>query len=424
MKSPNLLKNMASLGGLQIANFALTLAILPYLTRTLGVETWGRVVFVQIVIGYLTWICNWGFYLNTTRKVAASREKPTVLADLYISTWVAQWVLTGAAGVVLVSLSYYVPLFSKDRTLYVAALCLLAGNALTPFWFLNGVERIRQVAIIQILTKLIAIPFFLILIKGSDDANAFIAINGICAILMGIVTATWIQKSFRFSYSLPRWKRIFSELKEGTRLFAASGWASLGGSLVPIVLGSVAGSTELGYYNLADRVKGAATTVLHPITAALFPRMCHLFATDSDSAEALLKRSAGFVLTASASISLIIFLFASEIIFILGGGDFSAATATLKWLAPTPFLITLSSFCTHQIIIPAQKSNVYHAATFAVLCLAVLAVFPFIQWGQSTGAAILVVILELVLAIITVGYLLKNRFLLKTATVNPGSTKA
>ncbi|MGI0015774.1 MAG: oligosaccharide flippase family protein, partial [Nitrososphaera sp.] len=366
-------------------------------------------------INYCIWFCNWGFYLSTTRKVAANRSDPAVLSNVFMATWLAQLTLTAIATAILVFLFSFIPFFSREKVLYIYGIGLLIGNVLTPFWFLNGMERIKDVALIQIITKLLAIPPIFFLIHDSGDAFIFIAINACCSIVMGIATVAWIRKRFLFSYSLPRWEGVFLEVKQGAELFVASAWANLSGVLAPTVLGSIAGPAELGYYNLADRVRGAAITVLHPITAALFPRMCHLFALDSRDTEKLLKQSGGLVIITSAFISLTIYLFPHYIISALGGKDFGAATVALKWLAITPLLITLSSFCTHQVIIPAQKSNAYHAITFSTLCLTGLLVLPMIYWKKSEGAAILVFIAESFFAIATMIYIVKNSFFLKRA---------
>lgn len=413
MKQPRLLQNIATLGLLQVANFTLTLVTLPYVTRVLGVEAWGRVVFVQMMINYLVWFCNWGFYLGTTRKIAANRGNPTELADVYMATWFAQWVLTGAVIILLSGLFLYIPIFSKDRTLYIYGIGLIVGNVLMPFWFLNGMERIREVAAIQILTKMLSIPLIFLLLKDSNDAYLFIEINSGSALLMGIITVVWIKKTFLIPWSFPGMKRIYAELKEGTYLFVSTVWANLNGTLTPTALGIIAGPTELGYYNLADRARGAATTILHPITHALFPRMCHLFSTDQAAAARLLKRSGKIIITVSALISLILWLFAEQILAVLGGKAFNSSIDSLKWLSITPFLTTLSSFFIHQIIIPAQKNKIYYITIFATLCLSALAVVPIIYWKKSEGAAILTFVAELFLATVILISLLKKNFFLK-----------
>jgi len=412
MKSPNLLKNMAALGVLQIANFTLSLAAIPYLTRALGVESWGRVAFVQIVINYLMWFCNWGFYLSATRKVAEFRSNPSKVSEILITNWVAQLILTFFAIVALVGLFTFVPFFSKDRLLYAISIGLLVSNALSPFWFLNGIERMRDVAFLQILNKASTLPLIFLFVHNSTDSETYVLINTGCALVFGILTMWWVKEKYVLSFSLPAMKKVFAELKEGMELFTASLCANLNGSVVPTVLGVIGGPVALGYYSLADRARGAATIMLHPITAALFPRMCHLFSSDSDEAAKLLMKVGLIVGASAALISIGLYVFSKDIIFLLGGGEFAGAEVALKWLAATPFLIATSSFGTHQIIIPAQQSRFYYSLTLTTLVVTASLAVPVIFWKGAEGASIVVFVGEFFLAASTYAHLLKNRFFL------------
>lgn len=413
MHKSRLLHNIASLGVLQIMNIALNLVMIPYLARVLGVETWGRVAFAQLVINYFMWFSNWGFYFGGTRKVAENRNNTIALTEVFIATLFAQWFLTIIAILAIALMLLYIPFFSADRMLYVYGIGLLVGNALMPFWFLSGMERLKAVAVIQILGKGLSIPVILLLVREAGDAPFFIAANAGSAILMGMLTLIWIQKTFRFSYLKPGWKRMYMELKESAGLFASTTWANLYGQLTPMVLGLIAGPTALGYYNLGDRARGAATTITQPISHALFPRMAFLFCSRPNEAVVLLKRSGTILFLLSGSISLILWLFAENILYLLGGSDFSAAATSFRWLALTPFLATISAFFIYQIIVPAQKGKFYHAAIFATLVLTVVLVAPAVYWKQAEGAAMVVFVAELFFASITLLYVVKNNFFLK-----------
>lgn len=413
MKSPNLLKNMATLGGLQAVNFALSLALIPYLTRSLGVESWGRVAFVQLVINYLMWFCNWSLYLSATRKVAEFRADPSKLSEILITNWAAQFVLTAISMAALVVLFVFVPFFSKERLLYTISLGLLLGNTLCPFWFLNGMEKMREVAFIQIVSKVAAIPFVFLFVRASSDAGTYLLINAGCAVAFGVLTAIWIKKKYLLSFQLPTVKKISAELKEGGELFLASLCANLNGSVVPAVLGVVGGPIALGYYNLAERARGAAIVTLHPITAALFPRMCHLYSSDVDEASRLAVRTGLIVGVSAAIVSIGLYLFSAEIVLLLGGEKFAGAEVALKWLAATPFLTAISSFGTHQIIIPAQQGRFYYVLTIKALALTTALAIPAVYWNGAEGASIAVFIGELFFAVSVYVYLVKNRFFFK-----------
>jgi O-antigen/teichoic acid export membrane protein len=412
MSNPRLRQNIVALGVLHIINVALTFVTMPYLLRVLGAEEWGRIVFVQMILNYLSWITNWGFYQSAVRKISANRESSTSINSIYMSTWAAQWILLGVSLILLLALVQWLPRFSSDVSLYLSGIGLVVANVLTPLWFLNGLEHIRESAFIQIAQKVLAIPLIFVFVESAEDASTYIAINAICALFVGFISLLWIKQKFALSFSRPKIKCIRNELAEGSSLFLSSVWGNLNATLIPMVLGLVAGNTALGFYNVADRVRGATIAILHPITHALFPRMCNLYATNRDNAVRMLKQSWIIISLLSISLSIVSLLFAEQILSVLGGADFMHSTKILQWFSLSIFVTTLSEYFIYQIIIPAQKYIFFQISIFATLALNAVFVYPFVFLFGAEGAAVLLLISESFLTTILLVAIVKNRFYL------------
>lgn len=411
LSTQNLRVNIVSLGTLQALNFALTLSTLPYLTRILGVEGWGRVVFVQMVINYMIWIANWGFYLGATQKVAANRGNRVVMSHIFVTTWASQWWLTCLLAILLAISINLIPILINDKILYLSGAGLLLGNVFTPLWYLNGLEKIRESALIQMAIKLLALPFIFTMISEESGMVTYLVINSSCAIVVGMLTIGWIGRTGAIHWHAPHLHDIFSSLRQEYPLFISSFWANLKGALIPTVLGIIGGATELGYYNLADRARSAGITILHPITHALFPRMCHLFQKDHIQALRLLKRSGAALLALSFSTSLVLFTFSSDVLRILGGINFQSGVSILMWLAFTPVFATITSFIIHQILIPAGAAKTYNKAMFLTLLINAGLVVPTVALLGAQGAAISSFFTELFAAIYLTTYVWRHRLL-------------
>lgn len=411
VSSRSLRKNIASLGVLQAFNFVLTLSTLPYLARTLGAAGWGQVVFIQMVINYLSWVANWGFYLGATKQVAAQRDSPVALSRIFTTTWTAQWCLTVVLILGLALGLSLAPTLGGSRELYVAGAGILIGNALTPLWYLNGLEKIRESALIQIAVKILALPMVFWLVRRDTDAVTYLMINSVCSIAVGIATSVWIFRSKVIRFVLPDWREVWSTITQEFQLFTSTLWANLNGALIPTVLGIVSGPAELGYYNLADRVRGAAITILHPITHALFPRMCYLFSNDQAQAMRLLKRSGMALLVLSGSLSGVLLLSSSQILNALGGDAFQRGSTALMWLAVAPVFATASSFLIHQILIPLGATRGYERAMLATLVFTAIIAFPATKLLGSQGAAVASLTTEAFTALFLIRYVQANKLL-------------
>lgn len=417
MKPPNLIHNIAALGSVQVATLLLPLVTLPYVTRVLGVEAWGKVAFVQIMLGYFGMIVNWGFSWSATRKVAAVREDVQKLSSIFMAVWVAQWFLALAVSLLLILLIVFVPFFQKDALFYLYGIGLIVSVALSQIWFLNGLERMKAVAVIQIMPRIIAVPIYFLLIRSPRDAPLMIAINAASSLISGMLTIFWIRKNIALRWQYPSFLPVWQELKEGGMLFASTVWINLYTTLTPVILGIIAGPVAVGYFALADRARQAAQSVLIPISQALFPRMSYLFVHDPAQARYLLKRSGIGVAGISGLISLTLWIGAKPIILLLGGQDFLPASQVLRWLASLPFVISLSNLFGVQVMLPNHKNKAFNLILGAAGALSLCMIFPFILWKEADGAAINTVLTECFVTITMWVYLMKKNFFSPNAGV-------
>jgi PST family polysaccharide transporter len=380
-------KNILGLGGLQIANFLTTLVMIPYLTRVFGVEGWGEIVFALLLINYLVWFSNWGFYLGAVQKIAACRNLRDQVSAIACQVWCAQLLLTAISILFLLFYSFY---FSKLSLtpLFIAGITLLIGNLMTPLWILNGLERVWEASLIQFLAKLLAVPFILILVHAQTDAATYIYINGIASISIGLCYLFWLVKSRQILLTKVCIKGVYERILMEKRLFVTSITGSMTEAVIPTFLGWSGNIEALGLFNIADRIKSAGITVLHPVVHALYPRMSHLFSANKKQAIELLKTSGLMLLFASGLISLVIWLFSSNLVVLLAGNEFHGASAYLNWLAAIPFVSTISSFIIYQILVPAGEERYFLYWSMIVLILNLLLIYPLVQLLGGVGAAI------------------------------------
>lgn len=329
---------------------------------------------------------------------------------IFSTVWSAQWLLT---GLILAIILFAIYIFSSEITspeLYIAASGLLIGNLFMPLWFLNGMEFIKESAIIQLLTKLTALPFILLLVDNSEDAVIYLWIETIASITVGIISLFWVRRTFDISFSFPALIQIRATIKEDFQLFLNTFWASLNTTLIPAALGIFGGDAALGLYNIADRAKGAAITILHPISHALFPRMCYLFSTDSAETKKILNLSARVLFSLSFIMSMILYIFAEEIIMVLGGAEFMGSILVLEILAFSALLTTISSFIVNQILIPSNAYYGYTVAVFSSLVFSALMIVPMVSEFGASGASITTLLTELLAVTILVFFVKRHDF--------------
>jgi len=396
---PSLRKNMFALSLVQISSYVLPLITLPYLTRVLGVEAFGKVAFAQVIMAFLIMIVDYGFSWSATRKIAARRDDKAFISRVFMATFVAQWLLVVLVSCVISLLVLYVDRLRADALLYAAAFVSVVGTALFPVWFLQGLERLQLVSLLQIVSRLIVIVPIFLFVKQPDDAVWVLLISGIGVALGGVGSLWWMQKQRLIDWNWPGWAQIVSELHEGAALFGSRISISLYSTLVPLILGWVAGPVALAYFNLADKLRRAAQSAITPLSQALFPRMSYLIATRDGSAFTLLKRSALAVIIIGGVASTTLWLLSDWLVWLMGGEDFSAASVVLKWLSPLPLIIGFSNFFGVQIMLPKGLTRIFNVVLFGAAVISLILVWPLSYKYMESGAAITVLIVELVVTL-------------------------
>ena len=114
-----LCQNIIALYGVQSVNYLLPLIAIPYLTRTLKPDGWGRVAFVQSLGMIAIMIVEYGFTLSASRRVSTRRHDREWLRGILGSVTGAKFFLLITALSLIVLASRWIPsLHNHPRLLY------------------------------------------------------------------------------------------------------------------------------------------------------------------------------------------------------------------------------------------------------------------------------------------------------------------
>lgn len=409
-KTPRLRYNIIALGLVQAANYVIPLVTLPYLTRVLGIEAYGQVAFAQVLMAYFILFTDFGFAWSATRHIAAHRQDKTHLSRVFINTWTAQWLLLCAAAMAASLIIPFVGNLNEHSRLYAAAFTLVIGSACFPAWLLQGLERLREVAFIQITTRLLGLIPLFFLVKSAEDTVKVMLIQGGSVIAGGLMCVYWIHQKKLVDWHKPSWKQTAQALKDGMPMFGSRLSISLYTTLVPLVLGSVAGSTAVGYFSIADKLRSAAQSMLSPITQALYPRMSHLFSKDPKMAQSLLKRSGMLVCGVAGSASFALWLLSDWLIWLLAGDGYAPAAQVLRWLALLPLVVGMSNLMGVQYMLPKQMNKAFNAILALASIFSLSIVYILINANSANGAAQTLLAVECFVTLSMLLYILKKKF--------------
>ncbi len=405
MSVPRLRDNIFALGAVQAANLLVPLVTLPYLTRVLGPAEFGRLVFVQVVMSFFVLFVDFGFSLSATKAVSENRYNPGKVSDIFSATWTAQWLLLASGAIVLGGLVTVISSLRSHAQLHFWGFGLVVASVLFPAWLLQGLENMKVVATIQLFGKMASVPLLFTMVKGPDDQVMAMAAISLGSLGAGVISIVWIFRNRLVIWRAATYSEVCKVLREGVVLFFSRVSISLYTTLIPLVVGVLAGPAQLGYFNLAEKVRALLQAIIAPISQALFPRMSLLFKTNAPAAIGLLKLSSFAVLGVAGVAGALVFSQAGLIAYLLGGPEFSEAAEVLRWMAFVPLVVAVSNTLGLQVMLPLGLNKSFALILSLASLVSLVLVYPMVKASQGLGAAQLVFLVESVVTLAMAIYL-------------------
>ena len=136
-----ILKNIFSVGGVQLANYVLPLITIPYVVRIVGPEKYGLINFAQAFIGYFTLIINYGFDLTATRDIASKRNDIPALSEIFWNIITAKIFLFIVSSIVFAGTLLFSQKLQLNPQLYLLTYLCTIGIIFFPDMVFSGDRR-------------------------------------------------------------------------------------------------------------------------------------------------------------------------------------------------------------------------------------------------------------------------------------------
>ena len=392
--SQRLRKNIAALSVLQLLNYTLPVAVVPYLVRVLGPAHYGLLVFAQATLQYANSITDYGFNLSATRLVARHRDDQDALAKIFWSTMAAKVLLMICSFTVLGVLLLVVPTFREHAGLFIACSGIVLGNVIFPMWFFQGMEEMKAITIAQASAKLLLIPAVFVLVTKSDQFVRAALIQSSIYVLAGLIGIPLMWRITPLRWFRPGWRDILDSLREGWHVFISMAAILVYTSTNTLVLGFVSSPVQVGYFGAADRITKAAGNLMSPVTQALYPHLNSLAVESKDAAMNLIRKSLVWIGLLSAGISLVFLAGAPLISRIVLGHQFDGSILPLRWMAMLPLVIGLSNVFGVQTMLTFGMNKEFNRIVSSSAALNLLLTVPLAMFYGAAGAAAAVLLTE------------------------------
>ena len=403
-----LLSNFFSLSILQGSSYILPLITFPYLVRVLGPEKFGLLGFAGATVAYFTLLISFGFNLSATRQISIHRGDKDKIGQIFSAIISIQLIFFLLSLALLSILIFSFEKFSQDWYVYYLIFASVLGTMMFPLWFYQGMERMKYITYLNLLSKLVYTVSIFIFIQQEDDFYFVPLISSLLAFITGLISIWIIYNTFQIRYRLPSISNLSYQLKEGWHIFISSVAINLYTTSTTFILGLFTNNTIVGYYTAGEKLVKAVQGLNQPISQTIYPYIAKLVHTSKEDGLLFIRKVFLFIGIGTFIASALLLIFADNIVGLVLGENYQHSIIVIQILSFSPFIIGLSNVLGIQTMLnygmKKEFSKVLMMGSLINLILSVILVPMF----QEAGSAVSVLIVEMFVTITMFIYLHKK----------------
>lgn len=254
---------------IQGVNFVLPLLTLPYLVRVLSVEKFGLVMFSQAFVMFFNVIVEFGFNLTATREISINRDNKRVISEIFSSVYFIKSILILFSVLIMSLLIFFIERFHTDYIIYYLSFGIVIGQATFPVWFFQGVEKMKVVTIINVITKVIFTGLIFAFVREESDFLLVPVFNTIGFMVAGIIGIVIAFKSVEFI--IPKRIFVIQIFMESYQIFISNISTLLFTHSNTLILGFLTNNATVGVFASIEKLIVAVKSGYITLYQAVYP---------------------------------------------------------------------------------------------------------------------------------------------------------
>lgn len=367
-----LLKNTFFLYLITFSNYLFGLITLPYETRVLGPEFFGKLGFAASFYTYFFVFLDFGFILSATKRVSENRNNSNEINKIITGVTISKCLLFLIIFIFFVIITLNVD-YLRDNFIILFLYLIYAGIvSLIPDFFYRGIEKMKMVTYRTVLVRFVFTILIFVFLKKPEHyylIPIFQIIGNAIALLWIIID---LKISYQVKFMFPGWGYIRGLIKDSIQYFLSRIASTIYSATNTIVLGFVYPiGNVVGYYSSADKIKGLASQAAAPIADSFYPYMLRTHNYKKLIRITLLLE--GVILIAGS----ILWRYSSEFCVFVFGTEYRDVGPILRTMVPLLYLILPVYMFGFPALSPMGKAkwanlSVIFAMTFQLIGLLVL----------------------------------------------------
>ena len=408
LKFNKLAENITSLVSLKGAEYILNFILFPYLVRTLGVERFGAIVFMQGIVQYGIILVDYGFNLTGPRDIARAIGKEQIgqlFSDIMGSKCILFFMVT-LCSLIGIQVAHYLG-YEFDAALYWSVYLLVLGNLIFPIWFFQGIQQMRYITVFNVLARSITVLLVFLFVKKPGDYLLAALFQSGTLLLAGVFSLFILQKDFSYVFVKPTAKGIKQAFYDGWHVYLSTIAINIYTTTNTVVLGAMTNNTVVGYFGTANKLIDCIKGVMFTFNQAVYPYVSNKLREGKEKTLQFLKKYSMLYCGGSFVGGILLLGIAPIIIQILFGKGYNESVFILRLMAFLPFIISISNVFGIQIMLNFGYQKIFSRILVMAAIFDLLLVFPMVNLLSGVGVALTMILVEAFVTICTTFYVIK-----------------
>lgn len=296
----NFLKNTLYLYLSQGLIFLLPFFILPFLLKTLSIESFGLYNFSLAFSQFLILLIDFGFNLSITKKIAENVNKNNYIKNIFWTIIFIKISLLIISILVSVIVFMLIPSLESFKYAMICGSLMLIGNTFYPVWWFQGLNKFKILTLINISSKAICYPFIFILVTSEGDYMEAVLIQSLSFVLASVFSFVYLFLTcrdyfFNINFDFVK-KNFYKEIKDSYLIFLSNSSISLYTNTTVLILGVFSSPYSVGIFSAIERiVRVICTAVLVPFTQSSYPFLIRMKSQNIVVAKKIFRKMLTFI---------------------------------------------------------------------------------------------------------------------------------
>ena len=314
------------------------LAMFPYVARVLEPAGVGRVAFAQSVVAYAALVASLGiepFAVRACSRVRGDRAALSLVASRLMSVGI--FAAGAAYGLLALALVFWDGLRGYESLVLVLSVSI-AFTAVSCEWLNTAMEDFRWIALRTLAFQVLSLVLVLVSVGAVCVTMVYAGILAVAAGGAGLAGGWYRRRSCTVSFPTDIDAR--RDVLPVLTFFGVTAATAIYTNTDITMLGVLCGDEEAGLYSTAVKVYNAVNRVVASVSLVVLPQAAVAFAEgDFRKVARLFRYALGVVAALGLPCAAAMYVFAPEILWVVGGDAYVAAAPVLRVLV---FAILLS----------------------------------------------------------------------------------